>query len=115
MGGAVTLKNDDHVRMDLIYERCRSAARREIDLVTIGCLIFYLGVMLIGSISSLQYAIETNETPLLDLEPVDDPDQGADGRLHRADAAAGRLPGLQAHRDPARRATLHELRTDRHS
>jgi hypothetical protein len=31
------------------------------DLVTIGCLGFYLCVMLWGSISSLQYAIETDE------------------------------------------------------
>ena len=43
MGGAITLKNDDHVRMDLIYSNAvASAARRRIDLVTIGCLIFYL-------------------------------------------------------------------------
>ncbi len=31
------------------------------DLATIGCLIFYLGITLAGSVSSLIYAIETNE------------------------------------------------------
>jgi TRAP-type mannitol/chloroaromatic compound transport system permease small subunit len=40
---------------------CPTGARRRLDLVTVFCLIFYLGVMLVGSISSLQYAIETGE------------------------------------------------------
>lgn len=61
MGGAVTLKNDSHVRMDLFYERLSERGKAKMDLATIGCLIFYLGVLLIGSISSLTYAIETGE------------------------------------------------------
>lgn len=61
LGGPFTLKNDDHVRMDLIYASLSERGKARLDLVTVWCLIFYLGVMLMGAISSLQYAIETNE------------------------------------------------------
>lgn len=61
MGGAVTLKNDDHVRMDLIYSNLSPRGKHRLDLVTVACLGFYLVVMLIGSISSLRYAIATDE------------------------------------------------------
>jgi TRAP-type mannitol/chloroaromatic compound transport system permease small subunit len=61
MGGPITLKNDEHVRMDLWYANMSERGRAKLDLVTVWCMIFYLGVMLVGSISSLQYAIETNE------------------------------------------------------
>ena len=61
MGGAMTIKDDSHVRMDLFYERLSTRGRAKMDLVTIGCMLFYLSVMLIGSISSLRYAIETGE------------------------------------------------------
>ena len=62
MGGALTLRNDDHVRMDLFYERLSVRGKARMDLATVGCLLFYLVVLLIGSISSLRYAIETGET-----------------------------------------------------
>lgn len=62
MGGAITLKNNDHVRMDLFYEGLSVRGKARMDLATAGCLLFYLGVMLFGSISSLRYAIATNET-----------------------------------------------------
>lgn len=61
MGGAMTLKTDEHVRLDLLYSRLSDRGKAWIDISTIGCLIFYLAIMLIGSISSLQYAIATNE------------------------------------------------------
>jgi TRAP-type mannitol/chloroaromatic compound transport system permease small subunit len=61
MGGAMTLKNDEHVRLDLVYSRLSDKGREWIDIVTSGCLIFYLSIMLIGAISSLKYAIATNE------------------------------------------------------
>jgi TRAP-type mannitol/chloroaromatic compound transport system permease small subunit len=61
LGGPMTLKNDDHVRMDLIYSHMSERGRQRMDLVTIACLGFYLVVMIWGSISSLQYAIETDE------------------------------------------------------
>jgi TRAP-type mannitol/chloroaromatic compound transport system permease small subunit len=61
MGGPITLKNNNHVRMDLWYANLSHRGKAKLDLFTVGCLIFYLGVMLVGSISSLQYAIETGE------------------------------------------------------
>lgn len=62
LGGAKTLKDGDHVRMDLLYERMSPRKRTITDLVTILCLAFYLGVLLYGAASSLQYAIQTGET-----------------------------------------------------
>ena len=61
-GGAETLRNDSHVRMDLFYSGRTSRTRAWLDLATVGCLLFYLAVMLFGSVSSLRYAIETDET-----------------------------------------------------
>lgn len=61
LGGPMTLKNNDHVRMDLWYENMSERGKARVDLFTVWCLIGYLGVMLVGSISSLQYAIETGE------------------------------------------------------
>lgn len=61
IGGAKTLKDGDHVRMDLLYDRFSVRGKTWIDLVTIFCLLFYLVVMLIGGISSLEYAIQTDE------------------------------------------------------
>jgi TRAP-type mannitol/chloroaromatic compound transport system permease small subunit len=61
MGGPITLKNNEHVRMDLWYANMSERGKAKLDLVTVWCMIFYLAVMLVGSISSLQYAIETNE------------------------------------------------------
>ncbi|MBN8629517.1 MAG: TRAP transporter small permease subunit [Rhodobacterales bacterium] len=61
MGGPITLKNNSHVRMDLWYANLSERGKAKMDLVTVGCMIFYLCVMLVGSISSLQYAIATGE------------------------------------------------------
>lgn len=61
MGGPITLKNNEHVRMDLWYANLSDRGKAKLDIVTVFCLIFYLCVMLVGSISSLQYAITTNE------------------------------------------------------
>jgi TRAP-type mannitol/chloroaromatic compound transport system permease small subunit len=61
LGGAFTMKNDDHVRMDLVYSHLSERGRARMDMVTIGCMLFFLVVLLIGSISSLEYAIQTNE------------------------------------------------------
>jgi len=61
MGGPITLKNNEHVRMDLWYSNLSERGKAKMDLITIGCLIFYLVVLLVGSISSLQYAIATGE------------------------------------------------------
>jgi TRAP-type mannitol/chloroaromatic compound transport system permease small subunit len=61
MGGPYSLIGNSHVRMDIIYSHLTSRGQAWMDLATVGCLIFYLSVMLAGSISSLQYAIKTSE------------------------------------------------------
>ncbi|MCC5974488.1 MAG: TRAP transporter small permease subunit [Rubellimicrobium sp.] len=61
MGGAKTLKDNTHVRMDLFYDRLSLRGKAWLDLATVGCLIFFVGVMLWGSISSLQFSISTGQ------------------------------------------------------
>ena len=52
---------DDHVRMDLIYSKLKDKTKAILDSLTSVFLVFYLVVLLIGSISSLTYTIETNQ------------------------------------------------------
>lgn len=61
LGGAKTLKDNTHVRMDLFYDRYSLRGKAWIDLATVGCLIFYVGILLWGSISSLQFSISTDQ------------------------------------------------------
>jgi TRAP-type mannitol/chloroaromatic compound transport system permease small subunit len=60
-GGPYALKMDSHVRMDLIYDRLSHRGKARLDLLTSGCMLFYLTVLLIGSISSTLYAIEYDQ------------------------------------------------------
>ena len=61
MGGAYSMQLGDHVRMDLIYDRCSERNKARLDVATSGCLLFYLACLLFGSISSTIYAIETGQ------------------------------------------------------
>lgn len=61
MAGPKTLKDNDHVRMDLIYANLSERGKARIDAATIFVLMFYLVIMLIGALSSLQYSWETNQ------------------------------------------------------
>lgn len=61
MGGPMTLKNGNHVRMDLVYTSLSDRGKARIDVLTSVCLIFFLAILLFGSVSSLRYAIETGE------------------------------------------------------
>lgn len=61
MGGAKTLKDNDHVRMDLIYARFTERGKARMDAITIFCMMFYLGVLLWGGLSSLRYSWETDQ------------------------------------------------------
>ncbi len=61
VGGAYTLNNDSHVRMDLLYERLSTRGRARMDVITSLCLLFYLVTLLVGAISSTMYAIEYNQ------------------------------------------------------
>ncbi len=60
-GGAKTLKDGEHVRMDLLYDRLSAKGKARMDLITSVCLIFFLAVLLFGAISSTRYAIDTNQ------------------------------------------------------
>jgi TRAP-type mannitol/chloroaromatic compound transport system permease small subunit len=57
LGGAYTLQLGQHVRMDLFYDRLSPKNRALTDSVTILFVIFFLVVLLVGGISSTNYAI----------------------------------------------------------
>ena len=61
MGGAYSMKENQHVRMDLVYGNLSEKNKARMDLFTSSFLIFYLVVLLIGSYSSLIYTIETKQ------------------------------------------------------
>ena len=61
LGGGYSMLTDDHVRMDLIYSKFSDKTKALLDSFTSVFLIFYLLVLLIGSISSLTYTIDTNQ------------------------------------------------------
>ncbi len=61
LGGGYSMLTDDHVRMDLIYSKLKNKTKALLDSLTSVFLVFYLVVLLIGSISSLNYTIETNQ------------------------------------------------------
>jgi TRAP-type mannitol/chloroaromatic compound transport system permease small subunit len=61
MGGAKTLKDNNHVRMDLIYANLTEKGKARVDVVTVFFLIFYLVILLRGSVSSLMFSWETNQ------------------------------------------------------
>jgi TRAP-type mannitol/chloroaromatic compound transport system permease small subunit len=61
-GGAYALKEGAHVRMDLIYDRLSDRGKGGMDFVTGFCLLFYLGILLWGSVSSMLYSIRYNQT-----------------------------------------------------
>jgi TRAP-type mannitol/chloroaromatic compound transport system permease small subunit len=61
MGGAYSMMDDQHVRMDLVYGNFSEKNKARMDLFTSVFLIFYLVTLLIGSYSSLVYTINTNQ------------------------------------------------------
>lgn len=61
VGGAYSLQLDFHVRMDLLYGSWSDRTRTAMDVVTILFLIAYLVLLLVGGLSSTQYALEYGE------------------------------------------------------
>lgn len=61
LGGAYSMQLGDHVRMDLVYASWSPRRKAAIDAVTVLFLLFFLGVLLYGAISSTTYAIEYGE------------------------------------------------------
>ncbi len=58
LGGAFSMILGAHVRMDVFYSQWSPKRRAITDAITVFCLIFYLGVLLVGSISSTLYSLE---------------------------------------------------------
>ena len=61
LGGGYSMMTGDHVRMDLFYSKLSDRNKAKMDMFTSIFLVFYLVTLLIGSISSLTYTIETNQ------------------------------------------------------
>jgi TRAP-type mannitol/chloroaromatic compound transport system permease small subunit len=70
LGGAYSLQLGAHVRMDLLYARWSPRRRALADVLTVGFLIFYLAVLLLGGISSTEYAIETGQRNFSSWAPL---------------------------------------------
>ena len=69
LGGPYSILTNDHVRMDLLYDRYSDKTKARIDVFTSGFLLFYLVVLLIGGISSAQYAIEYDQRKFSQWNP----------------------------------------------
>ena len=61
LGGGYSMITDDHVRMDLFYGRLSESGKAKMDAFTSVFLIFYLVILFYGSITSLQYTIQTKQ------------------------------------------------------
>ena len=61
LGGGYSMLTDDHVRMDLFYGKLSEKGKAKMDAFTSFFLVFYLITLLIGSITSLIYTLETNQ------------------------------------------------------
>ena len=62
LGGAYSMQLDAHVRMDLAYSHWSPRTRAVVDAITVVMLILYLVMLLIGGVSSTEYALEYQET-----------------------------------------------------
>lgn len=70
LGGAYTLKEGEHVRMDLLYSGFTMRGKVRTDLVTSVVLIGFLVIMQIGGVSSLIYSITYGEKSFSAWAPV---------------------------------------------
>ena len=61
LGGGYSMLTDDHVRMDLFYSKLSERNKARMDAFTSVFLVFYLIILLYGSITSLIYTLETNQ------------------------------------------------------
>jgi TRAP-type mannitol/chloroaromatic compound transport system permease small subunit len=61
LGGAYSLQLDSHVRMDLLYGTWSPRGRALADVATGLFLVFYLVFLLLGGISSTEYALEYDQ------------------------------------------------------
>jgi TRAP-type mannitol/chloroaromatic compound transport system permease small subunit len=57
LGGGYSMQLDSHVRMDLLYGRWSPRKQATADAITAGFVVFYLVCLLVGGISSTEYAL----------------------------------------------------------
>ena len=57
LGGPYAIQMGSHVRMDLFYENWSLRRKASVDAIMVFCLIFYLGVMLLGGLNSTAYSL----------------------------------------------------------
>lgn len=70
LGAPWSLQTDSNVRMDLLYARFSRRGQARMDVFTVFCLMFYLGVMLWGAFDSTVYSFETGERNPTAWRPV---------------------------------------------
>jgi len=70
LGAGYSMQLDAHVRMDLLYNRWSPRRRALADSITIFFLIFYLVMLLLGGISSTEYAIDYSQKNYSSWPPV---------------------------------------------
>ncbi len=58
LGGGYSMQLNAHVRMDVMYERWTPKTRAFADSITAFCLVFYLVYLVLGGISSSEYALQ---------------------------------------------------------
>jgi TRAP-type mannitol/chloroaromatic compound transport system permease small subunit len=69
LGGGYSMQLHAHVRMDLLYGRWPPRRMAFADTLTSVCLISYLVLLLVGGISSTEYALEYGETSYSSWSP----------------------------------------------
>ncbi len=57
LGGPYAIQMGSHVRMDLFYENWSVRKKAGVDALMVFCLMFYLGVLLWGGLSSTAYSL----------------------------------------------------------
>ncbi len=57
LGGPYAIQMGSHVRMDLFYDNWSVKKKAAVDAVMVFCLLFYLGVLLWGGLSSTAYSL----------------------------------------------------------
>ncbi|MEM9342021.1 MAG: TRAP transporter small permease subunit [Pseudomonadota bacterium] len=57
LGGPYAIQMGSHVRMDLFYDNWSVKKKAAVDAVMVFCLMFYLGVLLWGGLSSTAYSL----------------------------------------------------------
>ncbi|MGB3424595.1 MAG: TRAP transporter small permease subunit [Castellaniella sp.] len=61
LGGGYSMQLNAHVRMDLFYSRWSPRTRAIVDMITIWMVVVFLVFLLLGGISSAEYALEHHQ------------------------------------------------------